>query len=65
MLISEMVFKKLHLGSVSFSKESLDDVKAFLESAYTEASSMGHTDHGRGIDAPPPPPSLCSSNPSD
>ena len=31
-----MVFKKLHLGSVSFSKEALDEVETHLLTAYTD-----------------------------
>ena len=31
-----MVFKKLHLGSVSFSKDTLDEVRSHLEAAYQE-----------------------------
>ncbi|KAL6048773.1 putative aminophospholipid-translocase, variant 2 [Balamuthia mandrillaris] len=36
---NDMVFKKLHLGSVSFSKESLEDIAAFLQAAYTDNTS--------------------------
>ena len=34
---TDMVFKKLHLGSVSFSKETLDDVKENIKIAYEES----------------------------
>ena len=34
-----MVFKKLHLGSVSFSKEALDEIVTHLENSYQEDSS--------------------------
>jgi len=40
---AEMIFKKLHLGSVSFSKDSLGDVKDFLDSAY-EKIPFSHLD---------------------
>ncbi|PRP82798.1 ATPase, class II, type 9B [Planoprotostelium fungivorum] len=33
---NDMVFKKLHLGSVSFSKESLDEIGTHLRDAYVE-----------------------------
>lgn len=33
---NDMVFKKLHLGSVSFSKDTLDEVQSHLEAAYQE-----------------------------
>jgi len=33
---NDMVFKKLHLGSVSFSKDSLDEVKVHLDQSYGE-----------------------------
>lgn len=39
----EMIFKKLHMGSVSFSKDTLSDVKAVLESAY-EKIPFSHLD---------------------
>lgn len=37
---TDMVFKKLHLGSVSFSKDSLDEVKVHLETSYDENKKM-------------------------
>eukprot|EP01117_Protostelium_nocturnum_P011512 TRINITY_DN4173_c0_g2_i2.p1 TRINITY_DN4173_c0_g2~~TRINITY_DN4173_c0_g2_i2.p1 ORF type:complete len:1099 (+),score=335.10 TRINITY_DN4173_c0_g2_i2:86-3382(+) len=33
---NDMIFKKLHLGSVSFSKDTLDEVQTHLENAYNE-----------------------------
>jgi phospholipid-translocating ATPase len=34
-----MVFKKLHLGSVSFSKDTLDEIQSHLEASYSEDTS--------------------------
>src|SRR4051812_41829572 len=31
--ISEMIFKRLHLGSTAFSRETVDDIKTILENA--------------------------------
>eukprot|EP01116_Phalansterium_solitarium_P016867 TRINITY_DN400_c3_g1_i1.p1 TRINITY_DN400_c3_g1~~TRINITY_DN400_c3_g1_i1.p1 ORF type:complete len:1058 (+),score=360.52 TRINITY_DN400_c3_g1_i1:1014-4187(+) len=38
---NDMVFIKLHLGTVSFSKEALDEIKVNLKSAYVEANEAG------------------------
>ena len=49
----DMVFKKLHVGSASFSKESLDEVETYLEEAYSfedskrSKKSDGISSHGR------------------
>lgn len=45
---ADMVFKKLHLGSVSFSKDSLDEVKVHLETSYDENKKMRNST-GPGI----------------
>ena len=51
-----MIFKKLHLGSVSFGKSSLLDVKAFLDAAYGQslASDVGMDFTGNVINLPLP-----------
>ncbi|GAM24916.1 hypothetical protein SAMD00019534_080910 [Acytostelium subglobosum LB1] len=36
---NDMVFKKLHLGSISYSKESLSDLQAELRASYAPASA--------------------------
>ena len=41
------MFKKLHLGTVAFGNDSLDDVKTHLLSAYSQ------TNHGGGTGATP------------
>nr|XP_054762202.1 probable phospholipid-transporting ATPase IIB [Lytechinus pictus] len=38
---NEMVFKKLHLGTVSFGNDSLDDIKTHLLSAYSQSNHAG------------------------
>ena len=40
---NEMVFKKLHLGTISFGTDSMDDVRAYLRSIYTTPSSDAAT----------------------
>jgi phospholipid-translocating ATPase len=50
---NEMVFKKLHLGTVSYGTETFDEVASHLSTAYAQLAKQSSSDVGAGGSASP------------
>ncbi|PSN40754.1 putative phospholipid-transporting ATPase IIB [Blattella germanica] len=51
---NEMVFKKLHLGTVSYGTETFDEVSSHLKTAYAQLSKQSSLEVGGGSSGPSP-----------
>ncbi|PNF40229.1 putative phospholipid-transporting ATPase IIB [Cryptotermes secundus] len=51
---NEMVFKKLHLGTVSYGTETFDEVTSHLRTAYAQLAKQSSLDGGGGSTIPSP-----------
>ncbi|XP_069687692.1 probable phospholipid-transporting ATPase IIB isoform X2 [Periplaneta americana] len=51
---NEMVFKKLHLGTVSYGTETFDEVSSHLGTAYAQLSKQMSVEGGAGSSGPSP-----------